>query len=93
MPDKGLYKSLPPQHTCSSALRRSPKPGALMATTLTTPRSLFTTKVARASPGGKQQQRMTALRCVPSFVEPWKDLLACACNQYYCSLTAGVRST
>ena len=35
---------------CSSALRRSPKPGALMATTLTTPRSLFTTSVASASP-------------------------------------------
>jgi hypothetical protein len=32
------------------ALRRSPKPGALTAATLRTPRSLLTTRVARASP-------------------------------------------
>ena len=32
------------------ALRRSPKPGALQAETLTMPRRLLTTKVARASP-------------------------------------------
>jgi hypothetical protein len=31
-------------------LRRSPKPGALTAATLRTPRSLLTTRVARASP-------------------------------------------
>ena len=36
--------------TCRSALRRSPKPGALIATALTTPRSLLTTSVASASP-------------------------------------------
>ncbi len=34
----------------SMALRRSPKPGALTANTLTVPRSLLTTKVAKASP-------------------------------------------
>ena len=34
----------------SISLRRSPKPGALTASTLTMPRSLFTTSVARASP-------------------------------------------
>ena len=34
----------------SMALRRSPKPGALIARTLRVPRSLLTTKVARASP-------------------------------------------
>ena len=39
------------RRTCRSALRRSPKPGALMATALTTPRSLLTTIVASASPG------------------------------------------
>ena len=33
----------------SIALRRSPKPGALTAHTLTTPRILFTTNVAKAS--------------------------------------------
>ena len=32
------------------ALRRSPKPGALQAETLTIPRRLFTTRVANASP-------------------------------------------
>ena len=34
----------------SMALRRSPKPGALTAQTLSVPRSLLTTSVARASP-------------------------------------------
>ncbi len=34
----------------SIALRRSPKPGALHADTLTIPRMLLTTKVAKASP-------------------------------------------
>ena len=34
----------------SIALRRSPKPGALMAATANTPRDLFTTRVAKASP-------------------------------------------
>ncbi len=36
--------------SCSMALRRSPKPGALTATDLKVPRILFTTRVARASP-------------------------------------------
>jgi hypothetical protein len=36
--------------SCSMALRRSPKPGALTAATLRPPRSLLTTRVARASP-------------------------------------------
>ena len=36
--------------SCSIALRRSPKPGALMATELNVPRILLTTSVARASP-------------------------------------------
>ena len=36
--------------SCRSDLRRSPKPGALMAATLSTPRILFTTSVASASP-------------------------------------------
>ena len=34
----------------SIAFRRSPKPGALTAATLSVPRSLFTTRVASASP-------------------------------------------
>ncbi len=43
----------PPVSTAMSwsiALRRSPKPGALMATDLNVPRILFTTSVASASP-------------------------------------------
>ena len=36
--------------SCNIALRRSPKPGALTAHTLTIPRILFTTNVAKASP-------------------------------------------
>ena len=36
--------------SCSIALRRSPKPGALTATDLKVPRILLTTRVARASP-------------------------------------------
>ena len=36
--------------SCSIALRRSPKPGALTATELNVPRILLTTSVARASP-------------------------------------------
>ena len=43
----------PPVNTAISsniALRRSPKPGALTAATLTMPRIVLTTKVAKASP-------------------------------------------
>ena len=36
--------------SCSMALRRSPKPGALTATDLKVPRILLTTSVDRASP-------------------------------------------
>ena len=36
--------------SCSMALRRSPNPGAFTAETCRVPRSLFTTRVARASP-------------------------------------------
>ena len=45
--------TVPPVSTAMSpsiALRRSPKPGALTAQMLSTPRSLLTTRVARASP-------------------------------------------
>ena len=45
--------ALPPvriEISSSIALRRSPKPGAFTAQTLSVPRSLLTTSVARASP-------------------------------------------
>ena len=52
MPSSSMI-GLPPARiamSSSMALRRSPKPGALTAQTFRTPRSLFTTSVARASP-------------------------------------------
>ena len=52
MPSSSLM-TWPPVSTaisCSMALRLSPKPGALTATQVNVPRSLLTTKVARASP-------------------------------------------
>src|SRR2546423_1295332 len=52
MPRSSLMNLPPVRMAMSShmALRRSPKPGALTAHTLSVPRSLFTTRVARASP-------------------------------------------
>ena len=50
--------------SCSMALRRSPKPGALTAATLRPPRSLLTTSVASASPSTSSAmitQRLGAL--------------------------------
>ena len=47
--------------SCSIALRRSPKPGALTASTLRMPRSLLTTSVASASPSTSSAM-MTMLR-------------------------------
>ena len=53
--------------SCSSDLRRSPKPGALMAHTLMMPRSLFTTSVASASPATssamRRRGRFTRVTC------------------------------
>ena len=50
---KSSVITVPPVKTaisCNCALRRSPKPGALTATTLNVPRILFKTKVGKASP-------------------------------------------
>ena len=47
--------------SCSIALRRSPKPGALTATALNVPRILFTTSVARASPSMSSAMMTSAL--------------------------------
>ena len=46
------------------ALRRSPKPGALTATTLSVPRSLLTTRVANASPSTSSAMMTSGL--------PWR---------------------
>ena len=49
------------------ALRRSPKPGALTPATLTVPRMLLTTRVARASPSMSSAMINMAL---PDFATP-----------------------
>ena len=48
----------------SMALRRSPKPGALTAQTWSVPRSLFTTRVARASPSMSSAMMRSCLPCL-----------------------------
>ena len=54
--------------SCSMALRRSPKPGALIASTLIVPRSLLTTSVASASPS-------TSSAMITRFLVTCSDLL------------------
>ncbi len=51
--------------SCSCALRRSPKPGALTATDLKMPRILFSTSVARASPSTSSAMMTSSL---PSWI-------------------------
>ena len=62
--------TVPPVRTamsCNIALRRSPKPGALTAATLTMPRMLFTTNVAKASPSTSSAINNNGL---PAFATP-----------------------
>ena len=51
----------------SIALRRSPKPGALTAQTLSVPRSLFTTSVASASPSMSSAMMSSGLPICATF--------------------------
>ena len=63
--------NVPPVRTAMSpsiALRRSPKPGALTAQTLSTPRSLLTTSTASAS-------LSTSSAMISSGLPAWADLL------------------
>ena len=53
--------------SCSMALRRSPKPGALTATDLNVPRILLTTSVARASPSTSSESTRTGLPACMTF--------------------------
>ena len=58
--------TVPPVRTAMSrsiSLRRSPKPGALTASTDTVPRSLFTTSVASASPSTSSAMMTIGLPC------------------------------
>src|SRR3984885_5697097 len=60
--------------SCSMALRRSPKPGALTAATLTMPRLVLTTNVASASPSTSSA---TISSCRPPFaIAPAHHVLA-----------------
>ena len=61
MPFSSLITVPPVRMAMSSsmALRRSPKPGALIATQLRVPRSLLTTMVAKASPSTSSAIRTT----------------------------------
>ena len=49
--------------SCSISLRRSPKPGAFTATQVNVPRSLFSTRVARASPSTSSAMMSSFLPC------------------------------
>ena len=53
--------------SCSMALRRSPKPGALTATQVNVPRSLFSTSVASASPSTSSAMISSCLPILTTF--------------------------
>ena len=53
--------------SCSMALRRSPKPGALTATAFRVPRILFTTRVERASPSMSSAMMNSGLPAASAF--------------------------
>ncbi len=53
--------------SCSIALRRSPKPGALTATALKVPRSLLTTSVDSASPSTSSAMMASGLPLFMTF--------------------------
>ena len=59
----------------SVRLRRSPKPGALTATAVNVPRSLFTTMVARASPSTSSATMRSCLAGLDDLLEDRKDVL------------------
>src|ERR1051326_6965936 len=52
--------------SCSMALRRSPKPGALTAADLKVPRTLLTMSVARASPSTSSAMRTSGFPPLPT---------------------------
>ena len=62
----------------SISLRRSPKPGALTASTLIVPRSLLTTSVASASPSTSSAMMTKFLRHLERLLQHRQDLLDAA---------------
>ena len=65
--------------SCSIALRRSPKPGALTATELNVPRILLTTSVASASPSMSSAMMSSGLPDCITFsstgIRSWTELI------------------
>ena len=59
----------------SISLRRSPKPGALTASTLSVPRSLLTTSVASASPSTSSAMITSGARAAGDLLEHRQDVL------------------
>ena len=59
----------------SISLRRSPKPGALTASTETVPRSLLTTSVASASPSTSSAMMSSRLALLDGLLERRQDVL------------------
>ena len=84
--------------SASMALRRSPKPGALTATDLKVPRTLLTTRVARASPSTSSamiDQRLAGLHDLLQQREQVVDGSRSCCStirMYGSSRTASIRS-
>ena len=61
--------------SCSIALRRSPNPGALIATALNVPRILLTTSVASASPSTSSAMTASGLPVCSDLLEQRQQLL------------------
>ena len=59
----------------SISLRRSPKPGALTAQTLSVPRSLLTTSVASASPSTSSAMMSSGLPALAHLLEQRQEVL------------------
>ena len=83
--------------SASMALRRSPKPGALTATDLKVPRTLLTTRVARASPSTSSAMISSGLPDCMTFSRIGSrsltdEILLLTIRMYGSSKTASIRS-
>ena len=81
----------------SISLRRSPKPGALTATVVNVPRSLFTTSVARASPSTSSAMISSGFWTWTTFSSSGRmsaiaEILRSVTRMYGLSSTASMRS-
>jgi len=98
-PISSVMTSPPVRMAMSSSmrLRRSPKPGALTATLVNVPRSLFTTRVARASPSTSSATIRSCLPCWMTFSSTGRrswtaPIFWLAMRMYGSSSTASMRS-